>query len=142
MKPENIISLISGVRYKSNEFLRQKIREYGLENLSTSHSALLSVLYHSDGELPMLKLVKKLGRNKSTVTEMVKSAEKGGYVLKIDAPDDKRAIIVQLTEKATAMQNIFDEISDELIQKTYNGFNDVEKVAIINLLEKINNNFS
>ncbi len=89
----------------------------------------------------MQELVKKLGRNKSTVTETVKSAQKAGFVLKLDSLDDKRAIIVRLTEKGMAMQNVFDKISDELIEKTYNGFNDVEKVAIISLLEKINNNF-
>jgi len=141
MEQESIIWLISSIRNKSTDFLRDKIKEGKLENLNTSHSALLSILYHSDHALPMQDVVKRLGRSKSTVTEMVKSAEKAGYIKKIEDREDKRALLLKLTDKAITIQNDFNRISTELIEKTYEGFSDVEKAAVINLLEKIYRNF-
>lgn len=141
MEQESIIWLISSIRNKSNDFLRDKIKEENLKNLNTSHSALLSVLYSSGYVLPLQEVVKRLGRSKSTVTEMVKSAERAGYIEKIEDSEDKRALLIKLTGKAISIEENFNRISGELIKKTYEGFNDVEKAALINLLEKVYRNF-
>jgi len=141
MEQESIIWLISNIRNKSTDFLRNKIKENNMENLNTSHSALLSILYNSGYVLPMQEVVKRLDRSKSTVTEMVKSAEKAGYIIKIEDSVDKRALLIKLTDKAVSIQKDFNSISDQLICRTFNGFNNAEKAAVINLLEKIYKNF-
>lgn len=89
----------------------------------------------------MQDVVRGLKRNKSTITEMVKSAEKAGFVRKSISNDDKRAVIIELTDKADAIEGIFDSISVQLIEKAFNGFDDGEKASLISLLERMNSNF-
>ncbi|WP_241835048.1 MarR family winged helix-turn-helix transcriptional regulator [Pseudofrankia asymbiotica] len=63
------------------------------------------VLLYLDGRgpVPQTELVHYLGRDRSTVTATLQAMERAGLVARQPSPDDGRAMIVELTEKGTAV---------------------------------------
>lgn len=59
------------------------------------------VLLHLDshGPMPQTDLVHYMGRDRSTVTATLQAMERAGLVARLPSPSDKRAMIVQLTQK-------------------------------------------
>jgi DNA-binding MarR family transcriptional regulator len=84
-----------------------------VHGLSITQTRLLGIL--RDREPGMLALARLLGLEKSSATGLVDRAEKRGLVQRIPAPDDRRAIRVQLTAEGrqlvhTAAEQIADRI--------------------------------
>jgi Transcriptional regulators len=54
------------------------------------------------GQVPQTELVHYLGRDRSTVTATLQAMERADLVARLPSPDDKRAMVVQLTDKGAA----------------------------------------
>jgi MarR family transcriptional regulator, organic hydroperoxide resistance regulator len=88
----------------------------------------------------MRVLAKRINRDKSTVTALVKKLVALGYVERLEDPDDHRVTLVRLTEKGWGLQQQFEEISSILLNNVYRGLSRQEKEAIIGGLERIAEN--
>lgn len=64
---------------------------------------ILSHLWNDDG-VPLNELAKIHGTAKSTITGIVDTMEKNGLVYRDRGSDDRRVILIRLTEKGNAMQ--------------------------------------
>lgn len=135
------IGLIANIREKSAQLINEELKKLGVEGLNSSHGTVLSALYDNDGQMTMNEISKYVARRKSSVTDMVKKLEKLGYVEKMQDEKDARVINVSLTEKGIDFKNIFKKISKVLQEKTYAGFQEDEKEALIRALVKIRKNF-
>lgn len=69
--------------------------------VASPHEIVLLYL-DSQGPAAQTELVHYLGRDRSTVTATLQAMERAGLVARRPSPDDKRAMIVQLTGKGTA----------------------------------------
>jgi DNA-binding MarR family transcriptional regulator len=71
------------------------LREAGV---ASPHEIVLLYL-DTHGARPQTDLVHYMGRDRSTVTATLQAMERAGLVARIPSPSDKRAMIVQLTQK-------------------------------------------
>ena len=88
----------------------------------------------------MREIAQKIGRDKSTVTALVKKLIDFGYVQKEPDRNDSRVTLVKLTKSGRALREDFDEISKTLLQRVYKGFTEKEKEVMVHGLERINSN--
>ena len=90
----------------------------------------------------MKVLAEKIGRDKSTVTALVKKLMKAGYVTRKRDPRDGRIVFLCLTPKGRALQPDFETISQRLISTAFKGFSMEDRKNLIAGLEKMLRNFS
>ena len=143
MKHEKyILHFLSKTKKKMIKFIENQLIEEGIEDLVPAYGNILTALYNNDGRLMMKDIATIVGKDKSTITALIKSLLKLGYVKKIKSKQDKRITYIELTEKSYTIKNKFEKISDELNQKAFYDFTVKEKEEFLKLLKKMNNNFS
>ncbi len=140
MKTDGIIGLIAAVRRRANELIIKEMKNRGIKNLAVSHGSILTLLFR-ENRIRMSDIAARIDRDKSTVTTLVNKLINAGYVKQVSDPDDSRAKLIVLTEAGLKLKKDFDEISAELLDRTYSGFNDEEKQNLVTLLTRIKNNF-
>ena len=142
MKHEKyIIHFLSKTKKKMTKFIETQLIEEGIEDLVPAYGNILTVLYNHEGKLMMKDIAKIVGKDKSTITALVKKLMKSGYVQKVKSEKDKRITYIELTEKSYDIQSKFHRISNELNKKAYQGFTEEEKTIFLKLLKRMNNNF-
>jgi DNA-binding MarR family transcriptional regulator len=140
MKAQDIISLISKIREKSNRFIVSEMSKHGIDNIATSHGDIIFSLLMKP-RLTMAEIADKIGKDKSTVTALVDKLVRLGYVTKERDSEDTRVVYVTLTQKGTELKPIFDTISKEVLDVLYLGISENEKEELIRILNKIYSNF-
>lgn len=139
-KHRNIISRVAKIREAANSFIEQELKNRGLTGIVPAHGTVLVFLFQQDEPVPITSLVKKTGRVKSTVSGIVKTLERHGYVFRQTCPDDARSSQIQLTDKGRAIKRDFEEISDQLLEKAYGDMPMDDRDRLTALLEKVNQN--
>jgi MarR family transcriptional regulator, organic hydroperoxide resistance regulator len=139
MKTDQIISLISTIREKANRFIVQEMTSRGITGLVPSHGNILVFLFKNT-TLTMKDLASMIGKDKSTITALVDKLVALGYVEKKKDEFDNRVVLVNLTEKGEALKPSFAEISNSLLSNVYDGISEEEKVQLVAILSKIENN--
>lgn len=137
-----ILHFLSKTKKKMIKFIENQLIEEGIEDLVPAYGNILTVLYNNNGRLMMKDIAATVGKDKSTITALIKSLMKLGYVEKIKSEKDKRITYIELTKKSYTVKNKFDKISNELNKKAYKGFSEEEKEIFLRLLKKMNNNFN
>lgn len=134
------ISLVSHIHSLSQDFLRIKLSESGLSDFVSSHGNILFQL-SNNGSMTMSDLTKKINRDKSTTTVLVRKLEKDGFIESACVNNDKRIKTLTLTEKGKQLKEKIDEISHQLIETFYKDFSEEEKELFFTSLKKIATNF-
>lgn len=140
MDTELIIGCIGNIRDKANAFLMRELRSHNMPGIAPSHGDILWALFTCE-ELPMKEIAAIIGRDKSTVTALVKKLIDLGYVQKKGAVNDCRINLIALAPKGKALEQDFWDISKNLRKKAYKGFSQEEKEAMMKLLVKMMGNF-
>jgi DNA-binding MarR family transcriptional regulator len=141
LNQKQVITLISRIRRRTNELVIIKLKENGLKNFSPSHGDIIFSLLENE-KLTMKEISNKIDRKKNTVTVLIEKLINLGYVEKRVCLTDKRACFISLTEKGIQLKNIFVDISDELLKKTYSGLSINDKENGIKFLKTIYENIS
>jgi Mn-dependent DtxR family transcriptional regulator len=84
----------------------------------------------------MGEIARKIDRDKSTVTSLVRKLAELGYVRSGPSPSDSRMTMVMLTEKGGALENDFKEVSAMLKETIYRGGSLLEKEILARLLTR------
>ena len=137
----SVLTLVSLVHSSSASWLEKKLIEIGLSDFSTSHGNILRCLA-SEGKMTMGQLAKKVNRDKSTLTVLVRQLEKEGYIERENSVDDARVSFICLTDKGKTYTDQTMNISKELIKTCFKGFTTQEKELLIWYLNRIYENFS
>lgn len=136
-----IISQIADIRESANSFIEQELKARGLTGIVPAHGSVLAYLFQQHGPVPMTSLVKETGRVKSTISGIIKTLEKHGYVFRQACPDDARSSQIELTDKGRSIKTDFEEISDLLLKKTYGDMPQQDRECLAILLAKLKQNF-
>lgn len=113
------------------------VRDKGL-TLPQMHA--LEILGTHNG-LRMKELAQKMGVTTGTLTVLVDRLEKGAMVCRQPHPEDRRSIIVELTDKGHELFKEHDELHNQLTQDITVDLSDEEIAALTNSLKKMNNEF-
>jgi DNA-binding MarR family transcriptional regulator len=140
MNTEGIIAQIARIRESSNALIKTELRKRSIKGIVPAHGATLVFLFQQKKPVPIKAVVDSIGRVKSTVTVMINTLEKYGYVQKTPCQTDNRVINVVLTPKGRRLKKDFDEISIILREKVYGNMAEKNREGLINLLTEIERN--
>lgn len=137
---DNTMSLLSRTLAQANRYLILLMQDAGLCNLVTSHGDILMQLFQQDN-LMMRDLARRVDRDPSTVTTLVKKLVALGYVTTARTSTDRRAVVVSLTDQGRELQNRFLEISDRLRDTQGAGISPDDLETAHEVLMRIQENF-
>lgn len=129
---ENIDKISSRMRRQYSESLRQLDLHVGQDNL-------LCKLW-SHGEIRQIQLTEMLGCEPSTLTNMIKTLEKNGFISRKKDPDDGRVSIVFLTEKGWNVRKPIEEMWQNQQNKLLKGFTDENRELLNEFLLQMDKN--
>ena len=134
------VSLVSHIHSLSADFLRTKLNQLGLPELSSSHGFILFLL-SKDEQLTMGEISRRINRDKSTTTVLIRKLESNGLVESISNKKDARSKFIKLTAKGKEYNKATSELSKDLIQTFYKGFTAEEKSQLLTFLQRVSDNF-
>lgn len=140
IKTEEIIAQVARIRESANALITSELQKRSIEGIVPAHGAALVFLFQQKKPVPIKAVVESIGRVKSTVTVMINTLEKYGYVQKIPCQTDNRVTYVGLTPKGRKLKKDFDEISTILREKIYGKMAKRNRVTLISLLSEIEEN--
>lgn len=136
------INRIAKIREAANLFIEQELQARGLKGIVPAHGSIFTFLFRQQQPVAISALVKDSGRAKSTVTGIVKTLERHGYLFRQDCPEDARSFRIGLTEQGWAIKGDFEEISEQLLNRFYGDMPQAEREQFSNLLVKIEKNMN
>lgn len=85
------------------------------KNLSKNQPMVIKII-GMEGEIMPSTIGKYTGMEKSSLTRMVDDLEKKGMVFRKTDPEDRRKVLVSLTEKGLECYNYSNKITDEILK--------------------------
>ena len=142
MNTEGIIAQIARIRESANALINTKLRKRSIKGIVPAHGAALVFLFQQKKPVPIKAVVESTRRVKSTVTVMINTLEKYGYIQKTPCETDSRVTYVELTERGRKLKKDFNEISTILRKKIYGNMVKRDREILIKLLTEIEQNIS
>lgn len=110
----------------------QKIHKMEYETMKTggltsSQFAVLEALYNK-GDLRICEIIEKILTTSGNITVVIKNLEKDELIRKYPDPEDKRAMIISLSDKGR-------EIMDDIFPKHVENINEI--FSILSIQEKL-----
>ena len=112
--------LISKIHQLSGRIFNKLLGERGIE-FNSAQGRILFVLWERDG-IPIRELSDKTQLSKSTLTSMLDRLERAGHIAREPSGEDRRVVLVRLTEENRRQRMLYDEVSEEMIGLFYEGF--------------------
>jgi DNA-binding MarR family transcriptional regulator len=128
--------LIAKIHQSGGRILARKLKDHKVEEINPAQGRILFVLWEED-HLPIHELAKRTSLGKSTLTSMLDRLEKTGHLVRIPSEHDRRKIMVQLTPKNRALQQQYEQISQEMTDLFYAGLSPVEVSRFEQKLQRI-----
>lgn len=108
-------------------------------DLGSGQIHFLMILYKKDG-VNQETLAERLNIDKATCARAIKKLESQGYITRKINPEDKRAYIIYLTEKAKKLKPTIGKIRKNWTKNLLKGFTEKEEKQLFEYLERIANN--
>lgn len=134
--PDSIIALTAAIRERANAFILSSLSAKGIDDLLPAHGTVLNALFQKSPML-MSELAECIGRKKNTVTGLINTLEDRGYCLREQDLNDARAQLILLTDKGEAIRQVQQDVSDELLRKTWGNMDEQAKIACVQSLRII-----
>lgn len=138
--PRNIIAQISRIREAANLLIERELNARGISGIVPAHGMVFACLFEQLEPVPIMALVRQSGRAKSTVTGIVRTLEKHGYIFRQPSAQDARSVYIGLTAKGWAIKSDFEAISDLLEKKVYGAMAPGDRQHTMDLLSQIEKN--
>jgi len=129
---EHVDKISSQMRRQYSESLRELDLHVGQDNL-------LCKLW-TEGDIKQIQLTELLNCEPSTVTNMIKTLEKKGFVSRKKDPDDGRVSRVYLTEKGWEIREPIEEIWRNQQEKLLKGLTEENRVLLNKFLQQMEKN--
>ncbi len=137
-----IAGQIGRIREKANALVEKELRVRKIKGIVPAHGAVLAFLFRQKEPVAIRAVVENVKRVKSTVTVMIDTLEKHGYVRRLACTKDCRVTNVELTPKGRRLRSDFEEISRVLLSKLYGDMGDKDRERLVQLLDRIEGNLS
>lgn len=142
MNTEGIVAQIARIRESSNALIETELRKRSIKGIVPAHGPVLVFLLQQKKPVPIKTVVENVRRVKSTVTVMINTLERHGYLRKLPCQTDNRVTLVELTPTGRKLRKDFDEISSILLNKLYQGVNKKDRQQVVSILDVIERNLN
>jgi DNA-binding MarR family transcriptional regulator len=134
--------------YFQIELTMRRVRQHSLNELRkrnfdiTIEQWLVLKTVFEQKSVNQLKIGEMLYRDKPTISRMVKSLEKKGYLKRSPSEEDLRENVVELTQEGEKYVEAILPTVLELREKGLGNLNPQEREFLTNILQKIRNNIN
>jgi DNA-binding MarR family transcriptional regulator len=122
--------LITQVNHRAAKIFSDMLAKQNIK-LKHGEGRVLFTIWSNNG-IAFGDVVKKTLLPKSTLAETLDRLENAGYVKRITDDDDRRKVLLRITDKTKGFQKVLLKVSEEMTRTFYNGFESEE----IDLFEK------
>ena len=131
---------ISRIKQVNTRLLNKFLSKKNITAFNGEQGRILHVLWENDG-ISNRELSKKSGLAMSSLTTMLERMEEKKLLERRVDENDKRKILIFLTDYAKSLKSEYDEISDKMTEISFEGISDEERLAFEATLEKVLYNF-
>ena len=132
-----IVQLVDTVAKKLRQLQRRTISD---ADLTPAQYSVLSLLWERDGR-QFNELASACCCSPSTITGIIDTMERNGLVTRVPNPDDRRSLLVRLTERGRDLQKATPNL-DEIFGSCCEGIQPNELRQLSELLRKLNDTLS
>ena len=131
--------LLAKAEQKHNNYTKRILIKEEL-NITPGQMSVLYALYNGDG-ITITELSKKCYLDNSTLTGVIDRLEKSGLVLRGEHPDDRRQLLIYLTDTAKAKEPLIHDVMNRISTTMLAGCTDEEIVifrkVLLNIFDKL-----
>ena len=117
---------------KANDLLKP-------HGITHAYTYFLMELYEQDG-LTQSEMHKRIGIEQPTAVRTLDRMERDGLIIRNPSPTDRRAISINLTDKARQYQQVIEQCAFELNRIALDTFTNDERKVINQLISRLNEN--
>jgi MarR family transcriptional regulator, organic hydroperoxide resistance regulator len=128
--------LIAKIHQSAGRLFAKKLKTYKLDRINPAQGRILFALWREDG-VSIQELATRTSLGKSTLTSMLDRLEDAGHLKRVPSEEDRRKIMIRLTEKDKKMQAVYNTVSHEMTELFYQGFTAREVDEFESSLERI-----
>jgi len=111
--------LIAKIHQLSGRIFTKILKEHQIE-INPAQGRIMFALWKQDN-ITIQELATKTSLSKSTLTPMLDRLEKMDYIKRIPSKDDRRKILIALTDKDKQLQEKYLQVSQEMNDIFYEG---------------------
>lgn len=127
---------ISKIKQLGDRVFEKILTAQGIEAFNGAQGRILYVLWQEDG-VPIKTIAERCGLAITSLTTMLERMEKTGLIIRQQDSGDKRKTLIFLTDKAKALKEDYDAVSDRMSTIFYQGFTEEEIRNFEEHLERI-----
>lgn len=131
---------ISRIKQVNTRLLNKFLAQKNITAFNGEQGRILHVLWEND-RISNKELSKKSGLAMSSLTTMLERMEEKKLLERKADENDKRKILIFLTDYAKSLKSEYDEISDKMNEISFKGISDEERLVFKVTLEKVLYNF-
>ncbi len=131
--------LISRIKQVGSRLFDHLLAQANIDAFNGAQGRILYVLWQQDG-VTISTIAAQTSLAKTTLTSMLDRMEQSGLIRRGPAPDDRRAQLISLTDKARGLREDYDRLSRQMNQKYYQGFTEEEIRQTESYLQRILDN--
>ena len=131
--------LISRIKQVGGRLFDRMLAEADIDAFNSAQGRILYVLWQGD-ELTISQLSAQTSLANTTLTSMLDRMEQSGLIQREPSPSDRRALLIRLTDKARALREDYDRISQRMNARYYLGFTEAEIRQFESYLQRVLDN--
>lgn len=112
------------------------LKESGIDAFNGAQGRILYVLWEKE-RLTISEIGHLTSLAKTTLTSMLDRMEESGLVVRSADKENRRQVIISITDKAKAYKEDYDRVSERMNELFYKGFSEEEISAFEGMLEHI-----
>jgi DNA-binding MarR family transcriptional regulator len=128
--------LVGAIHRSAGGLFARLLAAHGVPDLGGAEGTILYLLWR-DGARPTTELALTAGYGKSTATSVLDRLEMDGWIRRVRDAQDRRAIIVEPTEKAIELHHAYAAVSREMNERWLRGFSEAERNDLESYLRRV-----
>ena len=112
--------LITQIHHLGRRVFAEMLKRQDIE-IGPGQGRILFALWQQDG-VPINDLSKRTLLRKSTLSELLDNLENAGYVKREQSVEDRRKVLIHLTQKTQKLQSVYIDLSIKMTNRFYRGF--------------------
>ena len=128
--------LVSQIKQLQGRVFEKMLRQSGMDAFNGAQGRILYVLWEHDS-LTISEIGRLTSLAKTTLTGMLDRMEESGFVRRTPDTQNRRQVIVSITDKAREYRQAYDRVSDRMNALFYQGFTETEAEEFEEKLRRI-----
>lgn len=128
--------LVSQIKQLQGRAFEKMLRQSGVDAFNGAQGRILYVLWEHDS-LTISEIGRLTSLAKTTLTGMLDRMEESGFVRRTPDTQNRRQVIVSITDKAREYRQAYDRVSDRMNALFYQGFTETEAEEFEDKLRRI-----